>query len=349
MNDSLQAGSDSFLDVIANLVGVLIILVVATALRVKNAPDADVSSDGPVAETLPADPPITVYFAADAPLPPIHTPEPEPDAALIAEVARLTETVRSVPAATDLATLRKRVIAAERAAESVAQPPLFAATLDLSTHEQTAAALRSAIAETAAETDAIGQRLSAIALAEDEPQSLVHEIRPITRQVTASDRELVVVLREDHVAVVPLHELSKRAVNSISSRMRGGMRVNPMTGTVGPLDGFVASYIVRRGGSSPIDDLISGGSGLDVTIFFDPTADAVWLPIRDALAGSTPVSQQIAQPGTVVTAFVYDDSFAASRLLTEFAQQIGRRLALRPIRGDLPVSASTSGTRSMVQ
>ena len=54
----LQFGSDSFLDVVANIVGILIILIVIAGLRVGQMPVAKISTNASEATDSADDPPI---------------------------------------------------------------------------------------------------------------------------------------------------------------------------------------------------------------------------------------------------------------------------------------------------
>ena len=102
----IDIGSDSFLDIIANIVGILIILIVVAGLRVSNASVAEVTPE-PVEKPAPlktiakVEPPAIALPPVPAPLKPLpEPPKPEPtktaDPGLLSRIQQLKATIRSL-------------------------------------------------------------------------------------------------------------------------------------------------------------------------------------------------------------------------------------------------------------
>src|SRR5258707_3906500 len=92
--EEIPFGSDSFLDVLANMVGILIILIVSAAARMGRAPDPVAAAPARISHENSV--PIAAATPPPAPLAPQPIPELEPDAApteVTAELKGLTEKV----------------------------------------------------------------------------------------------------------------------------------------------------------------------------------------------------------------------------------------------------------------
>ena len=382
MNDPFESGNDSFLDIIANLVGILVILVVATAVRVANSPksseepiaaavveplplEIDVSPEAMpepvVASSLPAelaltptdrpgprtpfDPPIDVYLAADDAPPPIVLPEPTVDPRLLAELRDAERAVESLPQAVGVTDLTRR-LALLKQIDPISPDGDLVDELSgtISERQIELTALQSKLGE--AKT-----RLAAVELADDATETLVHEIRPVARMVGPGDRQVLLYVRDGHVALIPLEELTREVARSYRRRAPQGFIGNVLQGEVGPIGGFEAVYRYRRGGSSPIDDLLSGGYGgnMQVKVFLVPTERPIGVPVADAVGPGSRLRDLLSDDRVVLTMMTYPDSFAASRQLEQLARRAGVRVAVRPQHEGLPVVYSTEGSRSMSQ
>ena len=375
MTAPLQSGSDSFLDVIANLVGILVILVVATALRVSQTPlDELPDEDEAVSDvaTAPAEPvvpdvpepvvvlppaptaskvptidevPIVVYFAADPPATPIVLPEPQPDAGLQAELATLRGQLDAVPAPNDSQPHRVRLAALRATVAESFEPPRPATGSNL-VGEMTQ--LRAKLDESLEAVERARVRLASVELAEDEPESLVHEIRPLGRRASLQEQRVYVRLRGGRAAIVPVDELGEFAGRSMRARVRTGWNGTTLSGTVGPIAGFEMRYVLERGGSSAFDALVAAQRVPRQTYFVDSAGD-VGQPLARLLERDSDFRRAILQPGVVLVAAVYPDSFAEARQLSDFAQKTGREIALRPQIASIPIVLSSDGSAPVVQ
>lgn len=359
MNEQLQSGSDSFLDIIANLVGILVILVVATALRVSNTPSSEspeptqapaaaadpaalVPIEVPLAwDPLPRDRPIDVYLAGDPAPPPLRLPEPQANVDLIAAVRRLEETPTIKPVRTAELQARLRLL------EQIdASDPDGREVAELTGQVGEAEA---AIADLKSQLEAARVRLSTVQLSEDTPESLVHEIRPVARAVSLAETELYLYLRNDRLAVVPQQELIRQVGKSVSRRGPRGFAGGIMRGEVGPVGDFRAKYVLRRGGSSAMDDLLQTARSVQSTLFIETDTEQFGDPIDVALDRRSPLRRVVESRRIVLTVAVYPDSFGAARKLQAYARDAGVRIALRPQPAELPLTFSSNGSGSMAQ
>ena len=381
-------GSDSFLDVLANIVGILIILIVVAGVRVSRAPVV-VPSPEPTAA------PAAVDIAPPAELPPETEAVPEARLASNVEVPPAAEAVPAavvpptvervfakqppVPARIDPSPeLLERIADLEReltglSTRSVATRQQVAVA-DQSRREREGqlAAVDAALAAELSQHAAERQRLSAFerdlesaaavlerrrrVLAEAESQQ--PDVQPIRHRLTAvsyavQGPEMHFHLQRGRVAYVPVDELVELLKSDISRQKDWLARVPRHEGRVGPIGGFSMAYVVERQSMSIVDELRVGGA---VRIAVSewriiPEADFPAESAAAALAPGSAFIRRLKTTGldTALTFWVYPDSFPEFRQLQELARSEGFTVAARPLPEGTPLAASPQGTRSAGQ
>ncbi len=367
-----QFGSDSFLDVISNVVGILIILMVIAGVRACRNPvvlptmSVVDAPQVPVAAAEPESLPLFVPLAEDEPIvevpPPLPEPEPvpeeplEPPADLMAEAERLrrelahleslaTATVEDVAsvkrAAADLqeqlATIQKQMAEqAERMAAS--QQQRSSTKVELEHLRRIAAQLAQAVQEQAAQAPAA--------------KTLEHRITPIGRAVTGTELHFRVL--NDRVAVIPLDRLIGRLQGQIDRHKEWIAKSRQQLGQVGPLDGFTMHYVVEREAASLADELRMGPGVFKISVTEWRLEAERSVPTETVAQALQPGSRFLdavatADPGSAMTFWVYPDSFDAYGQLKSHCQRLNFLIAGRPLPDGVPIAGSPTGTRSTGQ
>lgn len=304
-NDA-EINSDSFLDIIANIVGILIILIVVAGLRVSQMPvfqktlseavtEDDLESLGPetdfeVPEYVTG---TTDAEAWDPNIPEPESPEPadpvvidltaEPDPALRERHRRQTDERDKLQA--QLASLKTRLSDAE---ENVAtqESLLNSASQQLETLNQKLLSARQSYntekarvrlqSDSRQQHDETVQRLrSLVSEAERKKADLETAQEPVA-EVLRHDMTPVSKLTEgdeihfmvlnDRVAEVPIELLSKQLEHKIKSRRDWLLRSNQHMGEVGPIRGFRMQYVVQKQEMTALDQLRNGSNMVRIAV-----------------------------------------------------------------------------------
>lgn len=379
----LETGSDSFLDIIANIVGILIILIVIAGVRVSQLPAdsvAEVPTPAPVIESpveeeeIEETPPLLVVLgpAEDEPgadmLPPVPEPivevveEPEPPAApepspeLLAEIALLR---RELSELSDDAGQVKPEIAKLLQSTAAARQQLT--TVKQNTEQQVGqlTVIQSQLDASKKQMEKEMRHLAGLAEELEEEQSapeevkqLVHRLTPVSKEVDGP--ELHFRLENDRVSLVPIQRLIEELKGRIERRKSWLARSRAHHGQVGPIDGYRMRYLVERKPLSLVEELQSGRGMFRVIVSawqMQVTPDLVSETAEEALQMDSRFVEALrsAPPGTTLTFWVYPDSFKLYRKLQAVARANDFLIAARPLPHGVPIAGSPHGTRSAGQ
>jgi len=304
-------GQDSFLDIVANIVGILIILVMVVGMRVKNMP---VVLDGPDEATQ----------AALAGL--------KRDRALVSsgrrDVLRLEEKIAAVGRE---AILRKVERLHLITAASQASQALDARHQALDADARKDFDLRRAVSESRAELDLLDQRRARARQAEAAPKVVQCYPTPISRPV--DDHEVHFQLQGGLIVFVPMQELiaefkaDARTKKYTLRRERVALELDRGTGAVGTYAGLKQLVLIptRSRMGETLQDALAEGSDF-----------------RRALGHLRPGR-------STVTIWTYPDSFAEFRALKQELYAMGYETAGRPLPFGIPISASPEGSKSAAE
>jgi len=361
--------TDSFLDVVCNLVGILIILIIVAGLRVSRAPavlavdeTAPAAPEGSESEPLPLPSGIKLTELGDwlelAPAAPEQTPAPEePPADLIAAAQELRQQVALLAQQqAEFADRESTVLRNRQATDQVLRE--LAARVESDEHQsqdRTAAADEVARKIRELEARIASLKTESVELTEQPPPTevLKHNVTPISRQVNEQD-EVHFRLAGNRVSIVPLDSLAE----ALKLRMqRSGdlfIRLDRYEGTAGPVDGYTMRYVIEKKAPSAVEELRNGGAFMRIQLTYyelEVRKDAVSESIDEALSpGSRFMTTLLAaRPGTSLTFWVYPDSFEAHRKLQEFAHEARFEVAARPLPFGVPIAGSPHGSRSSAQ
>lgn len=336
-------GADSFLDIVANLVGILVILVMVLGVRIRDAQVA--------ARAAPTGPD---QIAAAAPT--VESP-PAPD---LSAAVDATEQVTS-----QIHEMTREMVALDHEARTRFQ--------ERGQLQLLITAAERALAERRAELNADQQRQVQLARSVDEVrgqlQQALHEIeaaeayRPPTEVLahlptplarTVFGQEAHFRLLDGRLTYVPINELTDKLKAEAPQKIWKLKDVPQITETIGPVDGFYLRYTLRRAEHSsetrlgPVVRHVIELARFTV----DPVDQQIGEPLGDALREGSDFRRRLAAfhpDDTTLTIWTYPDSFEAFRTLKLRLHEIGFVTAARPLPAGQPISGSPQGSRSAAQ
>jgi hypothetical protein len=311
-------GNDSFMDVICNMVGIIIILIMVSGIRSARAPRIE---------------------APDAPNPTVVDLRD-----LIARARSLEEDVVQLNAEVEQVQLASAVKFEERRlfALQVAQgrEQIEAERQKLGAAQRADFELQRAAAAAEVESQRLDQALSSLANTEKTAVKVVSYPTPISKVVNG--KEVHFQLRGGHVACVPIEKLLDRLPNEMRRQRDKLMNSYEVTSTAGPVDGFRMRYTLERDGNY-------------IRLYecqFLPVTPQIGEPLEMALAPNSEFRRALAvhnPRATTVTLWTYPDSFDAYRRLKAELYQMGYSIAGRPLPNDQPIGGSPNGSKSAAE
>lgn len=371
-------GADSFLDVVCNIVGILIILIVIVAVKVQRQPQP-LASEITEAASEKADLDLRVA-SLQSDLSGFRKSLSESEntgQTLKREVGESEARLQQLTDVKDLL-LRKSVDENERltlqkqqaedASQETRRVAARVATLQerladrsretqnllqlISVAEATQQDLAEKTRLTIAETLRLEEVFEGVNQSAAPDDRLQHRLAPVTR--AADKGELHFRVSAGRISRVPLEELLERLKAQVLSRRTAVMRFNQFEGTVGPVQGYMMQYTVEREGPTPVEALQYGERMTRVNVSrwqIDPDASLMDETVAEAARPGSRYRQTIetAVPDTVVTIWIYPDSFSVFPQLRELAHALQLRVAARPLPEGTPIVGSPTGSRSNAQ
>ena len=325
-----HVGDDSFLDTIANLVGILIILVVIAAARSQTVAKAS-AEEAVKSKTEQLESPVAKVNNLESDLQKQHVELQNYDS----EVAyRDSERMA----------MMDRVTIAEQIVENELQSLDSSSREKIETHQKMSD-LQKQLA------DLLNQQGEVHAV---EPTTAVLHHLPTPMAKTVFGRELHVMMRGNSVAVIPWERLIESLKNEARRSAERNSQKDRFTNQLGPIDGFVMTYglksqsgIMSNGGSTRL------ARSIELEKFeLEPTDEVVRETVVQSLGAGGRLRMELASCAaqhTTVTVWVYPDSFSEFRLLKERLFLEGYLCAARPLPFNVRVGASPRGSASTSQ
>lgn len=338
----VSVGHDAFLDIVANLVGILIILVVVLGAQSQ-----------------------TVLEEAQKEIPELIEPDREvageDDMRQLAVVATRTASARL-----DSDRLERTIKVFDAKIEKQKQTRAMMLVLleeAEAAWEEEQAKLDETIRE-AAEQDAKARELRKALknlagenarLTGKAPPTIAISHLPTPMAKTVFGEEVYFRLKDNRLSSIPFKELAEE-IRRDFQRGVNSRREGVMDAAVGPVKGYIARYVMNRS-----NELVTRGNSVAqmtrarvMVASFEPLSEPHGVPVEDALANDDWLD--IALMGhspetTTVTVAVYPDSYGAFRKLKERIYAKGYASAARPIEDGRPifVNFSGGGTNSVAQ
>ncbi len=318
-------GHDSFLDVVANMVGILIILVMVVGMRAKHAPIA--------ANTRRE---LAQQAAAEQSL---HSEVWQ----IAAEIERVrAEALRRCNYRDLLATA---VSAVEHEIRAMEHQMDAGAKEDFELLRRTSEARRR-LQQLHREQERLEQA---------EPEPVVLENRPTPLSRVVDHHEAHFQLRGGYIAYIPLDDLVADFKADARRKVERLNELGEITETVGPHGGFRLRYILERKEVPPEVALATGISGRYAQLkrwTLIPLREPLGEPAETALAEGSAFREALGKflPGrSAVTIWIYPDSFDQFRRIRDELYKLGYSVAGRPLPFEMPISGSPEGAKSAAQ
>ena len=332
VEDTATAGHDSFLDIVANIVGILIILVMVAGVRVKNF-------------SLDTAEPDEMIVQAEQAL--------RDDRALVDsvrdDVFKVSDQLEQVEKET-----RLRQIERDRLAVAVqaGRHNLQARRDQLDKTSQVGFDLSRSVAEAGLELDRIERRRLQLETAPAGPTLVKSYPTPLSKTVDEDETHLQ--LRGERVVHIPLDRLVEEFKDDARRKIYKLKDLPEFTDTVGPEGGFRLRYSMERKTVNPELAVATGLAGQYAQLkrwTLIPVSNDLGETVEEALAEGSRLQAELTRlsPKTTITVWTYPDSFAGFRRLKEGLYRRGFRVAARPMPNGAPIAGSPEGTKSAAQ
>lgn len=340
--ENIADGQDSFLDVVSNLVGILIILVMVAGARVHSVAEKNARAED------------SASVSTEEAL------EREQKQAYVDAVDNLTKTRQKLEKSRlETEELNERFLMVEQQAEGAEAEyrELLArlASVDAifkeevqkrEDSEQEAFEVKSAIFEKEKKLSDLQKEKDALAAARPKATVLENIPTPISKRVEEG-REGFYQLKNGRLAYVPLNEFQERLRLSFKN-FRGDLTKKTIDETIGPIDQFKFHYLVNL-------DSIRSSEGIEYFVEFKygeciPTNDEIGEPVDVALESRESKFcrslLKFNRQDTTITIFVYPDSYEYLRDIKKLLFSLQYQMALRPLPNGAPIALSPNGTAS---
>jgi hypothetical protein len=314
-----EGGVDSFLDVITNIVGILIILVMVVAERARTAPIEAPTS------------PSQELVAAQK-----HSAQLEDDIHHISRQMAIVQ-AETQAKAHERGQLSTVVAAIEQEMEK-RRLMLDAQAQNRYETDRELALARDELTRLEAQRDLAEQAVA--------PTTVKIENYPTPIGKTVDGDEAHIQLSRGRLAIIPFDTLMSRLRGEMRSKVMEMQNQSELVDTLGPVEGFRLRYLIQRHetGQGAFFQLayveflpVSSQLGETVAEALDPNSE-----FRAALARLSPQRYTI-------TVWTYPDSFADYGKLKKLLYESGYTVAARPLPEGAPIGASPQGTKSSAQ
>lgn len=377
----LAFGSDSFLDVICNIVGILIILIVIVGVKVERQPIIEAEAlvnPARAASTFPDR--ESEFMQRQSDLEAIKRQHgqlksrlqelSDRKAALQREQTLVQVEIAALQnqLAVQTADSLKNTIAksaAEQEADKLAtdvdrllnvlagkDEALTNAITLIQQEEEVHRKAEEELRQSLVETIRLQEALDDAAKPADSRPRLVHRIMPVSRRTDGE--EVMFRMIEGRISEVPLNELMKLAVDRVRRRISMLQRFGRLEDIVGPIGGYKMSFAIEMNAFSSLEYLQYGGDGSRFNTFRQvivPDETLVAESAADAVKPGSAFRQRLeAMPAdSSITIVVYEDSFKEFALLREVAHGLQIRVAARPLPVGTEITISANGSASRAQ
>lgn len=328
-----QPGQESFLDVVANLVGIMIILVMVVGTRAQSA-----------MRSVPVESEVLARLDDAAHSAEISaTSTAEVVSRLVRQIAEGDQELEYRRKERELALtavmLQDDELAQRRSALSTDQSRTVALSRDLSL----------------ANDELQGLKRSKAAIDNDQAPPNVIEHLPTPMAKTVLGKELHFRLAQGRLSYVPWDELVERLKAEASQKLWKMKDSDVLTESIGPVDGYRMEYVLRRVGYALTT---RAGSTMQQRVELDHFTleplgeEAQGEPLAQALQSGSRFLHLLSghRPNaTTVTIWVYPECYGSFRQLKQFLFQRGFLTAGRPMPAGELIGGSPRGSRSAAE
>jgi hypothetical protein len=336
---NIEEGQDSFLDVISNMVGILIILVMIAGVRASQSSanvtiPSELLADSETIQELE-----NIYGNIDE--------QSEGLQKLRGEVYEKEETINAIITKLNIEQNANAELVTELAEINFG---INRKREELNEQERERYNVNLQASLIASEREQLEQQLQRLK-ENGKPSTTVIENKPLPLSREVEGKEAHFRLLDNKVSYVPLDQLVERMRTDVLTNLKTLRNQETYRSTVGPIGNYTLSY------SGFIYDTLppSGGIGrrfdLDHAIA-TPNQTSIGEDIEAAMQHGSEMRIQVSQhlPSVyTITFWVYPDSFESYRILSKFLYEKGYKVAARPLEFNAPIGISPRGTKSNAQ
>jgi len=324
-------GQDSFLDVITNIVGILILLVLVAGLRSSQAVHG-ASSAQAIEQTSNEDQLRQAYMSAMT-----------TETGIRDQISRLGN-------AREEASLLEEERFLLNTAVAGAEQEITARRAKLTSQEQRDFDMRRKLNDAQMKLDQLTREQIALLSREAPTEEIQCEPTPLGKVVTG--KEVHILLADDYVAIVPFEELLDQMKTDVTANIYRLKDQDELERAIGPIQGFRLRYsfvkaeIVAR---SAAGATTAGSIPRFSHCTFLPVTKPAGEPADEALSPNSEFDQYLRRlrPETTVTIWTYPGNFDRLREVKRAVREFGLQVAVRPLPPGMPIGASRSGSESV--
>jgi hypothetical protein len=327
-------GQDSFLDVITNIVGILILLVLVVGLRTSHS--VQKGTDQVVRENERGETELRAAFTS----------------ALTSE-RDVREMIQKVSNARHETAFREDERAWMSENIAVAEKEIAERRAKLGTNDQQDFDVRQQLATARATLDDLTRQQVGLMGREEHEEQIQCQPTPIARKVVG--KEIHVQLADDHIAIVPFSELIELIATDAPANLWRLNDQSKMERTVGPINGYRMRYhFVKEDavGRNERGALVNGTIRRFTHCYVLPDANPSGEPAEQALAANSEffqALQHLRPESTTITIWAYPGNCARLLQLKREVRQLGFQTAVRPMPKGEPMGGSPDGTKALVE
>ena len=322
---SEPVNSDSFLDIVASVVSIMIIMVVMEGSRIKNAP-VKVSIDA-----SPAAVELQKELAAEQ--------------SLRGDVLKAAEEIRSLEQETMRRGAQRDVLATMA---SAVEHKIQERRQQLAGAKRADFDVTRSLSESRFQLEQLSQQRKQVEESPAPPVVIESYPTPISRAVDGPEAHFLVA--NGRVAFVPVEPLLEDFKSQAKRQVYRLQSESEFTDTVGPIGGFRLRYTMERHDVSLED---GGGAYARLQKWtLVPVSSDLGEPVRLALESGSEFREKLKEvlPGrTTITIWVYPDGFDAFRQIRKELYRLGYAIAARPLPPGTSISGSPDGSKSAAQ
>ena len=321
---------DSFLDIVASVVSIMIIMVVMEGSRIKNAPiQAAIQGD-----------PLTAVLENDL----------REEKSLMGDILGSAEETEHLKGEAAARCLQRDMLATTVAALG---QKIESHRRQLDEQKLQRFDLARSLSESRFELDQLERARRQAETAESAPIVVENHPTPISRLVDSNEAHFQ--LSGGSIIHIPLEELLQEFQADSRRKSYKLLELPEITETIGPVDGFRLKYTLERRDITPEEAKATGRMGSYVQLkkwTLIPVVDALGEPPETALGADSAFRKALGKlrPGQhTITIWTYEDSFDAFRQVRKELYRLGFTTAARPLPSGQPISGSPDGSKSAAQ
>ena len=341
-----EPGHDSFLDIVANMVGILIILVMVVGVRIKNVtqlPNVDLpppAESEPTEDSVPiADAQAIMQSLADS---------IKNERAMRADVTNMLAQRNELSSSLMIAKSRGEMTAV---AVAEANHKIKAKESDLDQSRVETLNLSRRITDLEDEREKVVDEMERIDRAtDDRPTVLLNHPTPMGKK-QIDRKEVLFQLLGGRLAFIPINKLMSARKASLWRQRDTLLRSGYLEDSIGPIGGFrMNSKIAIERGTDPRTGTPYFRESPQCTL--EPTSNQMGESVESALLPGSDFHTVVDRCSTsrdTITIWTYTDSFADFRKLQKYLSERGFSVAARPLPIGMPIGFSPHGSRSIAQ